>query len=312
MRILIGFSLFGIAQKLVFKNANWDGNSMLGILFGLVAMLGYGISNSMSQVPIKAIGSKRTIFFRNATASAFLGLATLFFLSETTISAEYVLIALGIAFLGYLPQLAYFRALKAGKVGVVSPIASSSVVFTVLFSLIFFNEVLGAWQVAAIASIVLGVIFISANPKDWKNTNLLNLSSGVPYALVAGVLWGLVYFLLKIPVSALGPMLSGFLLEFGGMVFSGINLKLSKVSFGIPDGGILQKMIIIGLLGGMGTMFFNLGIQGSDVSIVAAITFSWPMLAAIYAKYAYKEEMGLLQWAAAVLILAGIIVLSAG
>jgi len=283
---------------------------MLGILFGLVAMLGYGISNSMTQVPVKAMGSKRTIFFRNATASVLLGLATLFFLSETTISAEYVLIALGIAFLGYLPQLAYFRALKAGKVGVVSPIASSSVVFTVIFSLIFFNEVLRAWQIAAIAAIVAGIFLISANPRDWKNTNLLNISSGVPYALAAGVLWGLVYFLLKIPVSALGPMLSGFILEFGGMIFCGINLKLSKVSFGIPDSATLKRIIIIGLLGGMGTMFFNLGIQMYEVSIVAAITFSWPMLAAIYAKYAYKEEMSILQWAAVILILAGIITLS--
>lgn len=285
---------------------------MLGILFGILAMLGYGISNSMTQVPVKAIGSKRTIFFRNATASIFLGIVTLFFLSQTTISVEYVLVALGIAFLGYLPQLAYFKALKAGKVGVVSPIASSSVVFTVIFSLLFFHESLGAGQVAAILAIVLGIFLISANPKDWKNTNLLKISSGVPYAFVASVLWGMVYFLLKIPVSVLGPMLSGFLLEFGGMVLCGMNLRLSKVSFGIPEKETLKRIIIIGILGGMGTMFFNLGIEIYEVSIVAAITFSWPMLAAIYAKYVYKEEMSLLQWAAAVLILAGIMVLSAG
>ncbi len=283
---------------------------MLGILFGLLAMLGYGISNSMTQVPVKAIGSKKTIFYRNATASLFLGLATLFFLSQTAISVEYVLIALGIAFLGYLPQLAYFRALKAGKVGVVSPISSSSVVFTVLFSMVFFNEALGAVQLAAIASIVLGIFLITANPRDWRNTDLLKTSSGVPYALVAGVLWGLVYFLLKIPVLVIGPILSGFLLEFGGMVLSGINLRVSKVPFGIPDAEIMKKLLIIGILGGMGTLFFNLGVQGSDVSIVAAVTFSWPMLAAIYAKYVYKEEMSLLQWAAAALILAGIIGLS--
>jgi len=41
----------------------------LGIIFGVIAMLGFGLCNGISQVPVKKIGSTKTVFFRGILIS---------------------------------------------------------------------------------------------------------------------------------------------------------------------------------------------------------------------------------------------------
>ncbi len=73
---------------------------------------------------------------------------------------------------------------------------------------------------------------------------------------------------------------------------------------------ILKYIIIIALTGMFGTLFFNLGIKYSDVSLVAAITFASPLVSTLYGKFVYKEKLKPQQWAAIALILVGIITIS--
>ena len=40
-------------------------NATLGISFAFLAMLGFGIGNAMSQVPVRQLGAVRTIVIRN-------------------------------------------------------------------------------------------------------------------------------------------------------------------------------------------------------------------------------------------------------
>lgn len=280
------------------------------IIFGIIAMFGYGLSNAISQVPSKAIGSRRTIFFRNTFVSILLLFILLFFLKGANFNIKYILIAFGISLIGYIPLVTFYEALKVGKVGIISPIANSSVIFTIIFSTIFFNEFLSSIQIISIILIIAGIILTALNFKDIKDSHLFKISSGIPYALITCFLWGVVFFLFKIPVMILGPILTSFIIEFGVFIFNGINLGISKISFSIPDKKILLYIFFVAFFGALGTLFFNLGIKTSYVSIVAALSFANPLVAMLYGKFIYKEKLNPQQWVSIALILMGIITIS--
>ena len=282
----------------------------MGIIFGLIAMLGYGLGNALTQVPVREIGERRTAFFRNSIISLMLFVILVAYLPESNFSLEYIAIAFVISFIGFIPMISFYKALKLGKVGVVAPIGSSSVVFTILLSIIFFGEVLSAAQIISMAAIVAGILLISVNFRDLRGSDIFRLSSGVPYAIVACILWGLVYFLFKIPVSVLGPILTSFIIEFGVLISSWISLKMAGAEIGKPDPRMWRYIFAIAILMAMGTLFYNIGVKSYDVSIISAITFSSPIVSTLYARFAYKERISALQWFAVMLILAGIVLLA--
>jgi len=281
-----------------------------GIIFGLVATLGFGLHTAISQDPIKSIGPMKAIFFRNIFTSILLLLALMMLPWKIAFSWDYVLIALVISFIGYIPLLTFYKALNAGKVGIVTPVANSSVIFTIMFSIIFFRESLTEVQLFSIAMIITGIMLISLDLKDLKHSDLFKMSSGLPYALVTCVLWGLVFFLFKFPVTVLGPILTAFITEAGILVFAGANIAASGSGFAVPDRRTMKKIAIASFFGALGSLAYNYGITVSDVSIIAALTFANPLVATIYAKAVYKEKLCVQQYAAAAMMIAGIVFIS--
>lgn len=285
-------------------------DAYLGIIFGVIAMLGFGLCNAVSQVPVRKIGSTKTVFFRGALISGMYLIVLAVFWSKINFNLQYILIAFAIALLGYIPLVTFYKALEKGRVGVVTPVANSSVIFTILFSVIFFGESLNTIQVVSMVAVVIGIFLISVDFKNLKGSHLLKLSSGIPYALVSCLLWGLVISLFKIPVTVLGPILTSFIIEFGNTIYSGIHLKVKKASMRLPSKKIFKYVFWVALFGAIGTLFLNLGIAVSKVSIVAAITFSNPWITVLYGKFVYKEKLRPQQWLAIGIILCGIVLIS--
>ena len=282
----------------------------IGILFGFIAMLGFGLSNAIAKVPIQKIGGEKTILYRNIIISILLFLILLFFGQAAVFSIKYIFIAFLIAVIGYVPLLLFYKALNLGKVGIISPIANSSIIFTVLFSIIFFHESITFGQGTSIAFIILGIILISLNLKDLKNSHILKISSGIPYALVTALLWGAVFFLWKIPVNVLGPILTSFVIEFGTLISGAVYIYATKKDFKTPDKKMWIYIFFIAIGGIIGSLFFNMGIKNHDVSIVAPITFASPLVVTLYGKFVYKEKLSKVQYLAIFFIVLGIIFVS--
>ena len=285
-------------------------NTTLGIIFGLIAMIGFGLSNAVSQKPIKKMGAGGVIFWRGIIVMVILGIVLLFFINQSEFSLKYILIALAISAIGYLPLLSFYQALKLGKVGAVAPIANSSMVFTILFAYIFFKESLNQEQLLSMLLILIGIVLISINVRNFKNSSLFKLTSGIPYACLACFLWGLVFFLFKIPVNILGPFLTALLIEVGNILWSGIHLKMSKLDFKLPDKKMWHYLLVVAIGGSAGTLFFNLGINVASISIVTAITACSPLVAIMAGRLMYKEKLRIQQYAAAAFIIIGIIFIS--
>ncbi|MBI4020267.1 MAG: DMT family transporter [Candidatus Aenigmarchaeota archaeon] len=282
-----------------------DGAS-LGILFGLIAMVGYGLDHAIMKVPLKSLGVRKTIFFRNIFLSALLFAVLALFWQDAVFSQYYLLIAVGIALIGYIGLASFAKGLRVGKAGVVTPIANSSLVFTILFAVAFFSEALTPIQLLAIALIIAGIILESVNFRHFKESGILSPSSGIPFALLTCLLWGLIYFLLKIPVTVLGPILTSFVFELGILVFSGAGMLITRKPFGGVNRKMIPYLALVGIFGALGTVFFNLGITYASVSIIAALTAANPLVTVLYGRLAYKDRLNAKQYLALLLMVAGV------
>jgi drug/metabolite transporter (DMT)-like permease len=286
--------------------------SVLGIVFSVIAMVTMGLSVAMARIPSQNIGVKRFLFWRQATTSLLLFCGLLAFGRSLPFSIGYFTLALAIAFISYVALISAYQALKIGKIGVISPIANSSAIVTVLFSVIFLHESLIAPQIAMAFLAVLGIIILSINFSDFKSSDIFKPSSGVPLALVACLVWGIVYALYKIPVAVIGPLLTAFAIEFGSFLPNIPANIAAKTSFALPDAKTRVWILGIGLIAAASTLSYNLGIQvsGGNVALVAAITFSNPIISAIYGSFAYKEKLTPKQWVGLTLTVLGIMGIS--
>lgn len=280
-------------------------NMTSGILFGLLVMLGHGIGTAISKVPAQNIGSLRSVFYRNLVISAIILISLPFF--ESSFSIKYFLLALGTALIGYIALAVFYRAIKTGKVGVVAPISNSSGLVTVVLALLFYEEMLSMEQIISVTLIFLGIVLISINFLDFKNSNLFQFSSGIILAILCAILWGTMYFFLKIPIINLGPLFATFILEFGILMLSLVHIKTQgiELKISITD---YKYMLLVGIFGAIGIISYSFGVKvSSNVSVITAMSMANPVVSAIYARFVYKEKLTLQQLVGAFIVVFGII-----
>ena len=136
------------------------------------------------------------------------------------------------------------------------------------------------------------------------------MSHGVGYALLACILWGVVFFLFKFPVNILGPILTSFIIEFIILICAGFNIFVSKEKLKFNDNSLWKWLIAAGFFTAIGTIFYNLGINIANISLVSAIAFSNPLVASIMGAVIYKEKLGLKKYLGILLVVLGIFLLS--
>lgn len=286
-----------------------------GILYGIIALIGFGLTGALAKTPIRRIGATKTMAYRNLLVSLFILIGLIYsigagIVTQDNFSPYYILLAFLISFIGYIGFWAFYKAMSKSDVGIVSPIANSSIIFTVLFSILFFGDTLTMEQTTAIGLIILGILLISIDFKNIRKSQLFSMKSGLPYALISCFTWGLVFALFKIPVNVIGPILNALIVETVILVSSASKMKIRKETFALKDKKILKHIVPVAFFGAVGTLAYNIGITLADVSIVAAITFSNPLIATIYGRIVYKEKLKLVQYVAGLLIVTGIVLIS--
>ncbi|MGH7867918.1 MAG: EamA family transporter, partial [Candidatus Dormibacteraceae bacterium] len=184
---------------------------IISVLFGLISMLGYGFANAYSKPLSQELGAAHLIFYRGLTISVVLGMAAIPnypYLFHHWVAVALAM-ALGIA--GYIPVLAFTHGIRRSRLSVVAPIAATAPLVTVFLSFAFLKVAIGQIEWLAIALVVLANVLVSVEFTNWRESNLFQLSSGVPFALVAAAGWGLFYFFLVPSTRALGPWMAAFL-----------------------------------------------------------------------------------------------------
>jgi drug/metabolite transporter (DMT)-like permease len=281
---------------------------VFSIFCGLVSMLTYGLSNVFSQPLAKKYGPAEMLFLRGVVIVVILAITAVPSYAYLTHYREVVLtLLLGMA--GYLPVLAFMHGIKVSRIGIVAPISGTSPLITVLLSAFILGAVIHPLQWIAVLIVIGANVIMSIDIKNWRNSNVLQLSSGIPFALLATIGWGAFYFFLVYSTNWLGPWMSAFLVEAGVTIAAGIHLVLSSKKIQYRE--IVSKSIIFNsLLLCFGTVGFTIGVHYFNVGIVASLSNSTAIVSAIGATYFFHEHLTRKEKIAASVMIAGIVVLT--
>lgn len=281
-----------------------------GIGLGVLAMVGFGVMNALSREPARRLGNDETLFWRGVLMTVLQAVVLALFWSSD-ISWPGVALALGIGIFGYLPIYFFYRALAREPVGVVSPIANSASVITILLGVFLLGEPFSGIRAVGVAVVFSGILLLSGNPRSFASVIHKHKTSGIPYALAACLLWGVVFFLFRYPVLLIGPVLTSFIVEACIMVIAGTRMRATREPFRFPR-GLLRTFLALALFGVIGALAYNRGLETEAVSLVAAFYMANPLVATATAAIIYRERLSLSRYAGLALAVVGVILVAVG
>lgn len=283
------------------------------ILLALVPFFSFGISTGMQKKYVESLGAARLITYRGIILALVLWPLALAINPQENLDWPAVAFAVTVSAISYFGLYFMNKALSVGKVGAVVPVTSGRVLLTTLISVSLLSEHLAPGQLLAIVVIFMGIAASSINLNDFKDSQIFNLKSGVPYAVLAALFWGGTFAFFGIPSAKLGAFLFAAILETSVLAVSVVQillqrnkLTLSRVEWNDNVSGV----VIIGMLGVIASAALNLGYATGYVSIVSAISGASPLVSILYSRVVYKEKLKSQQYYAAALIIIGIVALS--
>jgi bacterial/archaeal transporter family protein len=240
-----------------------------GVLFGLLAMLGFGFSKIPAKMLLKKIDVPTALTYQYLFMGIFFWGFGLFYLPSIPVpdAATWARLVYT-SVIGALAVYCFFHGITRSKVSLVSPIANASLLLTIVLSLIFYNERPLPLQWVGIIFVLIGVFFISQSSRFQAND-----FHGVKYGLITLMGWGVYWFLVKPLVVTLGALPAAMYLE----VLNGIMVVLLFVVFPrkkLPVQSIVPYLPLIALMAllvSVGSISFNIGITTASVALVVTL-----------------------------------------
>ena len=285
----------------------------LAAFFAIIGTIGWGLSNASAKRMVERFGPVRAIVFRNFIAVSILAVASLAVGIPDTFTVRMLAFGIALSFIGYFPFIFFLKGLEKGKVGVVYPISAGWVILAALIGILFLGDTLTMLKAASLALIIIGVLVSAVHFTELKKSDLFSMKSGVPYALVSAILWGVVFAFFIYPAEALGGVFFALMVE--GVVFITAFLHLivkrERLIQGVEEKRLLKKSIpfvfVSGIGAGFGTMFINFGYATGEIAIVSAIAGAQIVVAGVFAHFIYGERLSKQQYIGILLVLIGIV-----
>lgn len=286
---------------------------LLAVFYSLGTLIGWGLENGLSKKYSRSLGPSRLLVYRNLVTATITTTALALFWKQSHFDLQYILLGFFLAIVGYIGYYFFLKGLETGDLGLVSPISSSRILIATLVGITFLKDTIKPTQILFVIIIFFGVVLSSVDFKDIKKSSLFNIKSGIPYALLNALIWGIVFPFYSIPSAILGAFVFAFILETTGLASSLVQTKainkpisLTKEEFK----GNAFGLFLVGLSGGLGTIFVTLGYSTGHIGIVSAISGAVPLVAVTYGKIVYKESLSRFQYIAITLMVVGIVCLA--
>ncbi|MDB5175230.1 MAG: putative rane protein [Candidatus Saccharibacteria bacterium] len=281
---------------------------LISIALGLLSMVAYALANVYSKPLSQRLGAPQTLFLRGITIAVLLAIPSMANASKLG-DAKVVLATIALGIVGYLPVLAFTHAIRESRIGIVAPIAGTSPLVTVLLSFIFLGVLLSGGQWVALVVIVLANIVVSIDFKNLRNSDVISKASGIPYALIAALGWGVFFFALVYAARALSAWQAAWLCEVGVTIAAGAHLFITKQKILFKEAS--NKLVMFnGALISVGTVAYTIGAKNYNVGIVAALSNSTALLALILGFLLYKERFSRREVAALLTMVVGVVILT--
>ena len=286
-----------------------------GLLFGLVAAIGWGLVDVGATIAARRFGP-----IVLATGVEAVGLVTFTVLAAARGGLMLTPNWLPAAVSGLVAATAYlsaFNALRIGPLAVVSPVMSVWGGLTVILAVLFRAETLGALDWVGVVLAMVGVVLLGLVLDDEGGRPRL-VSIGVAFALLATVGFAVSTVLLAGPIQADGwvPITLISRVANIGLVLAVLAATLTTRG---PEGapaftgrswGLLAPILIIGACDTVATLSFSFGLETSVTWLVGLTSSFGPALAVLFAVGVLHERLRPVQWLGLALLGAAVVALA--
>jgi len=219
-----------------------------GLIFGIITMLSWGVADFLVASSLKKTNIYKTFIWSQIIGLLFFVIVFALFFQLPAISKYFIELILISGLLSVVSYLAFYKALQVGKLSIISPIAASWVIITVILTLVFLNESLTILHSLGVFLVILGIILASFKLHHLLKFKFTNLLSGVKYAIVALLGMGLFFYLIGILVSVddLGWFFPIFFIKITAICYFLMYVGLKKENISFPK-NITLSVVVIGV-----------------------------------------------------------------
>lgn len=278
------------------------------MIFGFGAALAWGVGDLGAALVSRRVGSFATVVLvQLAGLVAILAVALIVRPAWTGRWTDLALLVLngGIVAAAYV---LHYRALELGPVALVSPLTSAYAVIPIGLAWLILGEDLSAWFIGGVVLATAGAVLVSTDPRQF-GAAVRQPRDGLPYAMAAMALFGLATFILGVvtrhagwlptvalgrvfTVAALAPLV---LVRRPSLVAGGVGLAVAGLAVGVFD--------IAGI------MAFSRGAQVGSLSLVAAVSATFPLIPFLGGLVLLRERPAPSQTLGVLAVVLGLVVL---
>lgn len=281
----------------------------LGILFGIMTMFSWGISDFFAAKASRKAGvAKTAVWSQIISVSAFAAIFILFF-DFPDISISDILLVAICSILGAIGILSLYKGFEVGTISIISPIAASSAVVTVLLSIAFLGEKINFLQGMGISSVIIGAILASFKLKDIAKLKLNKVAAGVEYGIIAMLSFGVSFALIDVLIEKFGWFVPVFLIKSFGLILIFLFSFMMRKELSFPKNA-KSFIIIIAILETIAFLSIGAGISFEHTAIVYSVASAFPAVTIILARIFFKETIELSNKIGVVSVLAGLALLA--
>lgn len=305
----------------------------MGLFFGLLAALGWGVGDYLSRQASQAAGYYRVLLYIQLMSTVLLagwlalapGLGVPVAAPHPTVGA--VALAVALAGLNIAGSLLLLRAFAIGILAVVAPIGAAFAAVSVVLSLLW-GDPITPLHLGGLGAALLGVILSStpgapdaeavsagaaialpeaASLAGAPARHLLGrmraaVGVGVPEALGAAVTLGAFFWAQRFVLPDLGPHWAATVVPLAtGLLLLPLAAPLRQ-PWRPPPPGVLRRVAAIACGYSLGGVAFNVGIGFDSPGVVAVVGSLASPLTVLLAFVLLRERLTRLQWAGVGLI----------
>ncbi len=281
-----------------------------GILFGLMAMASWGLSDFFVVRPVREAGISRT-FLWNQISGLPLMLAAFLLFGHYSFPAPWMLALIGAAGVcGILGSIFFYRGMRVGNVSVITPIVAAWSVVTAIGGVLFLGESLSPIQTVGVVLAIGGTALVSLRIKDIRKASPKDLARGVEYAAVAMLAFGLQFVSLDI-LSHEMDWLEALVLAKAFVVAA----SFAFFSFSDREGtgfprAVYPSILMIAVFEVLGFLAYGGGISLLQSAVVAPVSATHPLVTILLAVVVLRERPEPNQLAGVLCVVCGLALLS--
>jgi drug/metabolite transporter (DMT)-like permease len=285
------------------------------VLFGLVAAIGYGITDYLSRSAGRAVGVWRSIFYGDLLV--FVALAVWW--SITPEERHVAFAAGGAAWAGAIGSgiillaaaASLTQGLTHGAVAVVAPVAASYGAISALLS-VAAGERLSGLSALGIVVTLLGVLLVSI-PEGGRREFTRHLrSSGAGWAAGAALGYGVGFWLQgRFAVPALGALIPVCVSYAIVVVLLPLLRRPFGISFAMPTLRQLKPVLATGLASAAAYGALSLGLATGRIAIVVVLSTLASAVTVALARLIDRAHVARHQWVGIGVVIGGLILIKA-